>query len=153
MSYVEPDEIGVRQLYQTGLLASMLSYVGLVGLVALSLAVGTGKAGSAFGAMLAASIFTIVPALAIAILITAPLGTVIAKSLIRLSLPGAWLGALTGFAVAVFLMGAGVLVLAEAREAPDAGTVLFIALLLTVCAGSGALAQRIVLEPHPYWLR
>ncbi|MEM7702755.1 MAG: hypothetical protein AAF251_12515 [Pseudomonadota bacterium] len=145
---VTPAPLSVRTLYSAGLLASALSYLGIVGLVGLSVALGSGSVGTVLGAMLFGWLYTLLPALLIAALITAPLGAVIGRGLARFAMPPAALGALSGLASALVVWAALFAIFDDFRVALDWGTVLMLSGTLIICTISGAVALLAMLRTN-----
>ena len=149
MSYAETRNVEFGELYKVGLLASALSYVGILILVAFSVAVVDSNLQAIAAVFFFGGIYTLIPALFIAMMITAPLGCVIAKLLLRFSPPSIALGAATGFLTALASLAIIAAIFAEFRALPDAGTIVFFLGILAICTGSGAFAQRRALSDVP----
>jgi len=133
----------LRTLYVTALLASALSYVGIVGLIGLSVVVGSGNVGAGVSGVLVGLLYTALPAALLGMFITAPLGALIAKGLMRFSLPAHALGATTGMAATLILSAVLFALFDEFREPPDKGSIAMLSGVLTICTISGALALRV----------
>ena len=149
MSYAKTGNVEIGELYKVGLLASALSYVGILMLVALSVAVVDSNLQAIAGVLLVGGIYTLIPALLIAMMLTAPLGCVIAKFLLSFSPPSIALGAATGLLTALASLAILAAMFAEFRAPPDAGTIVFVLGILAICTGSGAVAQRRALSDVP----
>jgi len=143
MSYSNPDRPSVFDYYATGLWASGIAYLGILGLIAISVSVGQGAPSSMFGVLIVGGLYMAIPAIFIALLITAPLGCVIGIIMRKTLPPGHWHGAVNGGAVMGLMLGALTLFSFgfEGRW-PDAGTLVFAGGLMAIGAASGWLAQR-----------
>ena len=144
---VASNEFSFRTLYIAGLLACALSYFGIVGLVALSVAAGSGNVAAAFGTMLFGLFYTLLPSALIGTLIVAPVGAAIAHALARVTQAPVALGALSGLATTLMIWVALFALFAEFREAPDWGSLTMLAGTVSIGAFSGALALNATLRP------
>jgi len=142
MNSISDFSIPLRALYMTALLASALSYVGIIGLIGLSVVVGSGNVGAGVSAVLVGFLYTALPAALLGMFITAPLGALIAKGLMRFSLPAHALGAATGMAATLILGMVLFALFDEFREPPDKGSFVMLSGVLAICTISGALALR-----------
>ncbi|MBV7258834.1 hypothetical protein [Erythrobacter crassostreae] len=98
---------------------------------------------AAFGVLILGTIYTALPAVLIAFVITAPLGCAIGISMLKLFEPGPWQGAANGAITAAAIVVVLVLLTEGAlTEVPDPGTIIFVLALIGIGAGSGWLAQR-----------
>ncbi|MEO1731282.1 MAG: hypothetical protein AAFR64_11150 [Pseudomonadota bacterium] len=145
MSHTETRDVEIGDLYMAGLIASALSYLGILMLVTLSVAVVDDNFGAMLGVLFLGGMYSIIPALLIAMVLTAPLGCIIAKLLLRFSPPSLNLGAATGLLTAFASLAIMTVAFAEFRARPDAGTIVFVLGILAICTGAGAFAQRKVL--------
>ena len=146
MAYGESSVPTAPDYYRTGLLASALAYLGILLLMTISAVVGGSGSGTAFSIFFIGGLYGLIPAAGIAFLITAPLGCLFGIALREWLEPGEWHGALNGAMTAVALLALAFLLIGgELRAVPDAETMLFIAGIIAVGAGSGWIAQRKVL--------
>lgn len=143
MTYGNPTRPTAIDYYRTGLLASALAYVGILLLIVVSLLIGNGDAQMAFTMFFMGGLYAAIPAVGIALLITAPLGCLFGIAMREWFEPGHWHGAVNGAATAITLLtGSALLLEGEIREVPDPGTLLFFAGIVAIGAGSGWIAQR-----------
>lgn len=138
---LERDGVTVGDLYVCGIYASLIVYICAVGLVGVSLAVGDG-ASDALPASLIYGLFGLIPALGVAFLVVAPLGCAVGLGFMALMGWRWWIGALTGAISMATLMALVTLIVGGVREAPDAGTIVFLSGLIASATFAGWLAQR-----------
>ena len=143
MSYVDTGRPTAFDYFRTGLWASAIAYVGILGLVTISLAVGSGSPSSMVSVFIIGGLYMAIPAVGIAVFITAPMGCVIGIIMRKALPPGQWHGAVNGGAVMGLILGLFALYsFSFADQWPDPGTLVFGIGLIAIGAGSGWLAQR-----------
>lgn len=147
MAYGDSDVPTAPDYYRAGLLASALVYLGIVLLITISVAVENGDPRQALSAFFFGGLFMAFPAVMIAFLLAAPLGSLFGIAMREWLPPGRWHGAVIGVLTALSLIAAWVLLFdGEWREVPDAGTLIFVSGILAIAAASGWIAQRKVLS-------
>lgn len=151
MAYGDHDKPTVPQLYISGLIASLFSYFGILVLVSLSMAIDGGGPVLALTSFLFGGIYMLLPAAGIAFLITAPLGCIVGLMLVYWLPPTRWLGAITGALVTIIVLIAWAIVFGGfSWPFTDPGALFFLGGVTAICAFSGWLAQRKVLDwPRP----
>ncbi|MEO0462832.1 MAG: hypothetical protein AAF127_06855 [Pseudomonadota bacterium] len=150
MSYTSaPSQPDFARYYVAGLIASALSFLGILVLVAISMTAGPSDLGTVLGVILWGALIMLIPAVFIALIISAPLGAAIALALDKVMEPSAWHGAITGATTAFVLLSILTVFDPSGLNAPDMGTALFVIGVLSVGAGSGWVAQHIYLGWPP----
>lgn len=147
MALRDDDMPTVGDLYQAGLLASALSFVGILLVISLSFALDGGGLYGTAGTLFLGTIYMIIPATAIAFLVTAPLGCIIGSVLLRILPPTSWLGGITGALVAiaaVILLALGLMGNSGLYFDPE--IVLFVTAIIAIGSASGWYAHRRVLD-------
>ena len=132
-----------KDVYLAALLGALLGYLGFVGLVALSVAVGSGEVGEIINVFIMGLFVGGVPAVIGSALIIAPVAVFIALYALGWLPQSRWHGMVTGIATATLITIVLALVAdGEWREATDLGTALFLLGALIVAGIAGGLAQR-----------
>ncbi|MGB3469211.1 MAG: hypothetical protein WBA51_00130 [Erythrobacter sp.] len=150
MSYDRPAQPTFGQLYIGGLMASALTYLGIIVLIGISAAIGADGASSAFGLIFVGAVYMAIPAIIIALVISAPLGGLIGMALLNWLAPSQWHGAINGALTAFVLVTLTILAfLPFWQESLDAGTIAFTAGIIMVAAASGWIVQRTYLGWWP----
>lgn len=145
---VEPPSFS--DLYKAGLFASFLAYIGIVFLVALSIAIGSRDINAFLGTMVVGGLFMTIPAIGLALFITAPLGCLVGYLLSKWMEPSHWLGAVTGGSIATGILAVWNIVTGiTVWELLDPALVLFKVASIAICAGAGWFAQRRFLDWPP----
>ena len=132
--------------YRTGLIASAIAYLGFMAILLASIFVGGTFSFDQLGSILTLLGFTLIPAIAIATLLVAPLGIAFGIALREWMPPNQWHGVISGALVAFVLLYAMFAFDTGFREMPDTGTLVFFAAFMIVGAASGWVAQRFYLR-------
>ncbi|MDY7097526.1 MAG: hypothetical protein SXU28_05255 [Pseudomonadota bacterium] len=145
MAYGEYDKPPFSRYYMTGLLASVLAYLGLLLLFTVITAMGTSDASTVFSVFFLGGVYMAIPGAVITLVITAPLGAMFGIAMREWLPPGHWHGAVNGAATASLILIVLFVLIGELRI-PDAETVATCGTMIGICALSGWWAQRKVLN-------
>lgn len=143
---IENEPPTIPEFYETGLLASAFAYLGILVLVSFSLSFDGASPAMFFTAFFWGGAVMAIPAVGIAFLITAPLGCLVGLALRRVMPPSQWLGAVTGAIVASAIVSIVLFPDALSQQILDPESLLFVTLVVAICAAAGWLAQRVLLD-------